>query len=102
MNEMSMENDFQFNQDINSIKEKIENMTKHHQVEILRILKNDKNIVLNENSNGVFVNISYLDKMTLDRLVKYIDYVDNQTVNIESVENQKNVIETTFFKPLNI
>ncbi len=84
--------------DINSIKEKIENMNKHHQVEVLRILKNDKNIVLNENSNGVFVNISYLDKMTLDRLVKYIDYVDNQTVNIESVENQKTLIESTFFK----
>jgi hypothetical protein len=84
--------------DINSIKEKIENMNKHHQIEVLRILKNDKNIVLNENNNGVFVNISYLDEMTLDILSKYIDYVDNQTVNIESVENKKTIIETTFFK----
>lgn len=83
---------------INNIKEKIENMNKHHQIEVLRILKNDKNIVLNENNNGVFVNISYLDKITLERIIKYIEYVDNQTVNIETVENQKNIIETTFFK----
>ena len=83
---------------INNTKEKIENMNKHHQTEVLRILKNDKNIVLNENNNGVFVNISYLDKTTLEQLVKYINYVDNQTVNIESIENQKNIIETTFFK----
>jgi len=84
--------------DINDIKCKIELMNKHHQLEILRILKNDKNIVLNENNNGVFVNISYLDDITLDRLVKYIEYVDNQINNIESVENKKTIIETTFFK----
>jgi hypothetical protein len=80
------------------IKEKIENMNKHHQIEILRLLKKDKNIVLNENSNGVFVNISYLDDNTLESLKKYIEYVDNQTVNIESVENKKTIIETTYFK----
>lgn len=89
---------YEINVDIDNIKEKIENMNKHHQIEVLRILKNDKNIVLNENNNGVFVNISYLDKMTLEQLVQYIEYVDNQIVNIESVETQKNIIETTFFK----
>lgn len=86
------------NVEINNIKLKIENMNKHHQIEILRILKKDKNVVLNENNNGVFVNISYLDDITLDSIVKYIEYVDNQTVNIESIENQKTILETTFFK----
>lgn len=85
--------------EMNNIKQKIENMNKHHQIEILRILKKDKNVVLNENNNGVFVNISYLDDTTLDSIVKYIEYVDNQTVNIESIENQKTILETTFFKP---
>jgi hypothetical protein len=84
--------------DINEIKSKIESMNKHHQIEILRILKKDKNIVLNENNNGIFINISYLDNDTLDYLSKYIDYVDNQATNIETVENKKNIIETTFFK----
>lgn len=84
--------------DLNDIKTKIELMNKHHQLEILRILKNDKNIVLNENNNGVFVNISYLDNITLERLIKYIEYVDNQITNIESIENKKTMIETTFFK----
>lgn len=85
--------------EMNNIKKKIEDMNKHHQIEILRILKKDKNVVLNENNNGVFVNISYLDDTTLDSIVKYIEYVDNQTVNIESIENQKIILETTFFKP---
>jgi hypothetical protein len=84
--------------DINKVKEKIEIMNKHHQIEVLRMLKKDKNIVLNENNNGVFVNISYLDETILSNLVKYIEYVENQTTNIETIENQKNEIETTFFK----
>lgn len=84
--------------DNNHIKEKIENMNKHHQIEILRILKKDKNIVLNENNNGIFINISYLDENTLENLMKYIEYVDNQTINIESIENKKTLIENTFFK----
>jgi hypothetical protein len=88
--------------DINKVKEKIEKMNKHHQIEVLRILKKDKNIVLNENNNGVFVNISYLDEIILSNLVKYIEYVENQTTNIETIENQKNEIETTFFTPLKI
>ena len=73
-------------------------MNKHHQIEVLRMLKKDKNIFLNENNNGVFVNISYLDETILSNLVKYIEYVENQTTNIETIENQKNEIETTFFK----
>ena len=84
--------------DINNVKEKIEIMNKHHQIEVLRMLKKDKNIVLNENNNGVFVNISYLDETILSNLVKYIEYVENQTTNIETIENQKSEIETTFFK----
>ena len=84
--------------DIIELKNKIEYMNKHHQLEILRILKNDKNIVLNENNNGVFVNISYLDNNTIESLSKYIDYVDNQTNSIEIIESKRSVLENTFFK----
>jgi len=96
MNETEMSVDMKV--DINEIKTKIEDMNKHHQIEILRILKSDKNIVLNENSNGVFVNFSYLHNNTLEQLLKYIDYVDNQINNIETIENEKTFIETKFFK----
>ena len=41
--------------EIIDIKERIELMNKHHQIEILRILKQNSDIVLNENSNGVFI-----------------------------------------------
>jgi hypothetical protein len=85
---------------ISYIKNKIENMNKHHQIEVLRILKQYKNVVLNENSNGVFINLIDLDKDIISTLYKYIVYVDNQTININNIEIQKEQLEKEFFTPL--
>ena len=53
------------NQDILKLKDTIEKQSKEHQVEILRILVNNK-ITVNENSNGVFINLTTLDKKVID------------------------------------
>lgn len=83
---------------VKDIKNRIESMNKHHQIEVLRILKSDNNIVINENVNGVFVNLSEVSNEIIDKLKSYIFYVDKQTINIEKVETQKEIIENTFFK----
>ena len=85
---------------ISYIKNKIENMNKHHQIEVLRILKKNKNVVLNENSNGVFINLIDLDTDIINTLYKYIIYVDNQTASINNIEIQKEQLEKEFFTPL--
>ena len=85
---------------ISYIKNKIENMNKHHQIEVLRILKKNKNVVLNENSNGVFINLIDLDTDIINTLYKYIIYVDNQTTSINNIEIQKEQLEKEFFTPL--
>jgi len=84
--------------EIIDIKERIELMNKHHQIEILRILKQNSDIVLNENSNGVFINLTDLDSSLIIKIKEYIRYVENQTSNINVIENQKEIIENTFFK----
>jgi ribosomal protein L30/L7E len=80
------------------IKERIEMMNKHHQIEVLRILKQNSDVVLNENSNGVFVNLSDLHINLIKKIEDYIRYVEKQTNNINVIENKKEVIENTFFK----
>lgn len=82
---------------IKQIKDRIEDMDKLHQIEVLRILKQHPSIILNENNNGVFINITDIDQKIIKQLDNYIKYVDNQTINIESIETQKNIIENTFF-----
>ena len=53
-------------------------MTFIHQKEILRILIQEKNINLNENNNGTFVNLSELDNNVVNKLNNFISYVNNQ------------------------
>lgn len=83
---------------IKEIKNRIESMNKHHQTEVLRILKKNKDIVFNENVNGVFVNLTEIDQDMINQLNSYIFYVEKQTSNIDTIESQKEAIENTFFK----
>ena len=48
--------------ELNYIRESSENMNKFNQIEVLRILHNNKDVTLNENKYGVHVNISELKK----------------------------------------
>lgn len=82
---------------LENLKNNIENMEKKHQIEILRILKNDKNIILNENINGVFVNLSDVSDKTINMIEKYILYVDKQNNNIIQIENKKEELQKTYF-----
>lgn len=83
---------------LESLKDRVENMDKHHQIEILRILKEDKSVLLNENVNGVFINLSDVGDRSINRIQNYLVYVDKQNKNINQIENKKDEIEKIFFK----
>tara|TARA_B110000285_G_C14596244_1_gene368621 strand:+ start:30 stop:347 length:318 start_codon:yes stop_codon:yes gene_type:complete len=77
------------NEVLELLKSSIENMNKHHQVEILRILS--KHLCkLNENKSGVFINLSYIDEQVIEELHKYISYTKDQEDNLITTEYQKN------------
>jgi hypothetical protein len=83
--------------DLNAIKDKIERLGKNHQLEILSILKNTAGVKLNENKNGVFVNMSFLSRETLVELEKYVKYVCDQEKTLNDLEIQKQDFKNTFF-----
>ena len=84
--------------DLENIKQKIESLAKIHQIEILRILKNSPGIKINENKSGVFVNLSFLPKPTIENLMQYIQYIQEQEQTLQTIESQKNTFKTEFFK----
>ena len=43
--------------ELNYLRDYIENMNKFNQVEILRIMKNHKDVALNENKYGIHINL---------------------------------------------
>ena len=83
--------------EIQQLKERIENLTKHHQIEILRILS-VKNATINENNNGSFINLTELDNSIIDSLYEYIKYVDAQENSLKEIETEKERLENIFFK----
>ena len=81
---------------LEGLKTSIEKMNKHHQIEILRIL-HTKHTQINENKNGVFVNISKLNTDLLDELYDYMTYVINQEKQLNEVEEHKQSLTKEFF-----
>ena len=79
-----------------ALKDGIEDMPLVHQIEILRIL-HSKNTQINENKNGVFVNISKLNNDILTQLYDYMKYVINQEKHLNEVEEQKQSLTKEFF-----
>ena len=89
-------NDFSVSE-LNYIRDTIENMNKFNQVEILRILNNNKDVTLNENKYGVHINLSELKKDIIDELVMYIKYVTTQEINLNKIEQQKEDFKNIYF-----
>ena len=84
--------------DLKKLKDRIEKMTKHNQIEVLRILSKNKQVNINENNNGSFINLTELDIDVIQILNDYIFYVDEQERSLNFVENEKERLENTFFK----
>ncbi len=78
------------------LKNKIEGLEKHHQIEILKILS--KNMCkINENKSGVFVNMTFLDKSILDNIEEYLKYMKEQEENLITTEYQKQEFINSYF-----
>ena len=75
--------------ELEQMKNKIELMSKTHHIEILKIIKQNPGIKLNENKSGVFINISLLPPDTLEQIKEYLNYIDIQDESILSIERIK-------------
>jgi hypothetical protein len=83
--------------DLEILKTKIEKMSKMHHIEILKILKKNGNVKLNENKSGVYVNLSFLPKDTISELENYLNYIEDQETSLIVLENQKEEFKNSFF-----
>ena len=90
------DDDYDYNK-LNYIREQIENMNKFNQVEVLRILTKNKNVIINENKYGIHVNLSELDNNILNELLVYIKYITTQEFYLNDAEQEKEMYKNTFF-----
>ena len=89
--------DYSINE-LNYIRETIENMNKFNQIEVLRILTKNKDVIINENKYGIHINLSELDDNILNELTTYIKYVNSQESFLSSAEKEKESYKNKFNK----
>jgi hypothetical protein len=82
--------------DLLKMKDTIENKNKEHQIEILRILIENK-VMINENNNGIFVNLSNVKKEIIDKINNYLVYVHDQENSLDKIETVKEEYKNIFF-----
>jgi len=94
------DNDEYTTHQLSSIRDKIETMSQFNQIEILRIFKkhNEQQTVLNENRNGVHINLSELDPQIIKELFMYVNYVSEQENNLTEIERQQDDFKKTYFE----
>ena len=93
-----MEEEMHDYNNINNIREQIENMNKFHQIEVLRILNKNKDVIINENKYGIHINLSELEDNILHELTTYIKYVNSQESFLSSAEKEKEIYKNKFFQ----
>ena len=74
---------------LESIKESIDKMDVKNHIAILKILKSNKKVTLNENMNGFYINLSFLPIETVNEIEKYIKYIDDQEKSFVVFEDKK-------------
>ena len=82
---------------IRQIKDIIEKLDTQEHIEILRIFKKYKKVIINENSNGIFINITDLDNNIIVELEEHLEYLKNQKNHINEVEKKKEIFINNFF-----
>tara|TARA_B110001450_G_scaffold256524_1_gene287364 strand:+ start:3075 stop:3497 length:423 start_codon:yes stop_codon:yes gene_type:complete len=82
---------------LKKIKKEIENMPKCHQIEVLRLCKKNNNILVNENNNGTFINLTEVNDIFLQKLEDYVSYVIEQKHELDVIEDKKYNLQNNFF-----
>jgi hypothetical protein len=91
MDEVDTPNYFEF---LRLLSIKIEQMKKNTHVGILRIIAKDNETVINENKNGIHVNLSELNHGTIETICKYIEYIQLQEQNLDSIQAKQEDVKS--------
>jgi hypothetical protein len=83
--------------EIENLKTLIESLSKVHQIEILKIIQKKQCIKINENKSGVYINLTFLPKDTIDEINEYLYYINGQEQMLDPIEREKTEFKNTFF-----
>ena len=84
-------------EELKELKDNIELLSQSYQIEIGRLLLNN-NIQIDENKNGIFINLSKIDTPTLIKLKNFLIYANSQEVKLKNIESKQEELKDYYFK----
>jgi len=82
---------------IATMRDNIEKMSKFHQLNILKILNSHDSVIINENKNGIHINLSDLEGHIVHKVSEYVSYVMAQENVLNKDEKEKESIKNIYF-----
>lgn len=68
---------------------RVEKLSSVNQIEILKIIHEHSPELISENKNGCFIEMNMLSNQVLEKISKYIIFIENNEKSLENVEIQK-------------
>jgi|TARA_B100001769_G_C22062171_1_gene571331 hypothetical protein len=87
-------------EELKELKDNIELLSKSYQIEVGRLLLNN-NIQIDENKNGIFINLSKIDTPTLIKLRNFLIYANSQEDKLKNIESKQEELKDYYFKNIN-
>ena len=78
------------------MRDTIENLNKEQQIQILRLFKENK-IPINENKNGVFINLTGMSEDILSKLDTHLEHIISQENLLKTTEDVKKTYKENYF-----
>jgi hypothetical protein len=78
------------------LRDRIEALPKEYHKGIARIFI-EENVSYDENKNGMFINLSTVHQTVLEKVARYISYVDLQQLTITTGETERQDLKSQFF-----
>jgi proline dehydrogenase len=86
--------------ELENLRKNIDKLTKFHHIEILKILTLHE-VTINENNYGIFVNMSELDDIIVDKIEHYLEYTEEQEQQLKNIEYEKVMLKSKYFESEN-
>ena len=83
---------------LDKIKQQVEKLSVMQQLDILKILHGNREVKLNENKSGVYVNLSFLPNSAINEIRDYLSYIVDQENSLNVMESQKEDVKQTYFE----
>ena len=84
------------NETLNILRKKIENLQASSHYEIFKLIQKYE-IPFNENSNGIFINMSNMTEECVNELTSHLKWLDEQKSFLQKDENVKEQYRENFF-----